>query len=89
MTDVDPRLHAGAYITDGIELFEVVRRRGAPRGGGFAIGGVLVQNCRTLCTLELLIPRIRTAFRLVRAAPDPHCPDVVDDIVWEPAAVSR
>ena len=89
MTDVDPRLETGAYITDGMELYEVLRRRAGVRGGGFASGCVLVENCRTLCCAEFLVPRIRAAFRLVRSAPAPCCPDLVDQIVWEPAVLTH
>jgi hypothetical protein len=88
MTDVDPRLQTGAYITDGAELYEVVRRRAGTHSAGFPMGCVLVENCRTLNGAALLAQRIRSAFRLVRAAPDPRCPDLADDIVWEPTAAS-
>lgn len=88
MTNADPRLEAGAYVTDGTELYEVIQHRPGGSGGGVA-GSVLVENCRTLCAVQLLAMRIRSACRLVRSAPDPRCPDVLDDIVWEPAGATR
>jgi len=88
MNYVDPRFQTGAYICDGIELYEVVRHRAGVQAG-FMAARVLVENCRTGCCVELLAQRIRSAFRLVRAAPAPQCPDLVDEIVWEPAAVIR
>jgi hypothetical protein len=89
MTEVDPRLQPGAYITDGRRLYEVVRRRAGTHAGGFAMGCVLVEDCRTLSAAQVLAQRIRSAFRLVRPAPDPRCPDLVDEIVWEPAGAIR
>jgi hypothetical protein len=84
----DPRLQCGAYITDGTELYEVLRHRPGGFGGGVA-GAVLLENCRSLCAVQLHAARIRSACRLVRAAPDPRCPDVVEQIVWEPARATR
>lgn len=89
MIDLDPRLRTGAYITDGMELYEVMRRRNGLRGGGSAAACVLVENCRSLCCAEFLARRILSAFRLVRAAPAPQCPDLVDEIDWEPTPVTR
>jgi hypothetical protein len=80
--DTDPRLQQGAYITDGIDLFEVTGMRRGPGMIGSATVRILVENCRNLRCLECLPDRIRSGFELVRSAPAATCPDPVDDIVW-------
>jgi hypothetical protein len=44
----------------------------------------MVENCRNLPFLEFLADKIRTDFDLVRAALLGRCPDVLEDISWEP-----
>jgi hypothetical protein len=80
--DTDPRVQPGAYITDGIDLYEVTGMQRGPGMMGAATVRIIVENCRNLRCLELLPDRIRSAFELVRSAPAATCPDVVDDIVW-------
>jgi hypothetical protein len=78
----DPRMERGAYVTDGIDLYEVM---GTQRGAG-VVGvstvRVIVENCRNLRRLEFLPDKIRRSFRLVRRAPIGYCPDLLEDIVW-------
>jgi hypothetical protein len=81
----DPRMQLGAYITDGIDLYEIT---GMQRGAGvmgMSTVRVMVENCRNLRRLEFLPEKIRSAFELVRAAPVGRCPDQVGDIAWDPA----
>ena len=51
---------------------------------GMSTVRITVENCRNLRCLEFLPDKIRTAFELVRAAPVGPCPDVIDDIPWDP-----
>jgi hypothetical protein len=79
----DARLQAGAYITDGVDLYEVT---GTQRGLGMmgvSTLRIFVENCRTLRRLEFLPDKIRCSFELVKAAPACSCPDVVEDIAWD------
>jgi hypothetical protein len=72
----DPRLQQGAYITDGVELYEV---RGLRRGQGvmgISMVWVMVENCRSQRHLDVLVNTIKRAFELVRLAPVPLCPDL-------------
>jgi hypothetical protein len=85
MIERDPRMQIGAYITDGIDLYEVTGMQRGPGVMGMSTLRVVVENCRNLRGLEFLPDKIRTAFELVRAAPIGCCPDVVDDIPWDPA----
>jgi len=80
----DPRMQLGAYITDGIDLYEVTGMQRGPGVMGMSTVRIMVENCRNLRRLEFLPDKIRTAFELVRAAPIGSCPDVVDDIPWDP-----
>jgi hypothetical protein len=80
----DPRMQLGAYITDGIDLYEVTGMQRGPGVLGMSTVRILVENCRNLRCLEFLPDKIRTAFDLVRAAPVGCCPDSVDDIPWDP-----
>jgi hypothetical protein len=79
---VDVVLQPGAYITDGVDLYEV---KGIERGVGF-LGipalRVVVENCRNLGRLEFMPDRIRRTFRLVREAPTGDCPDLIEEIAW-------
>lgn len=78
----DPRLQTGAYITDGIDLYEV---RGIRRGPGVMGAGtlrVLVENCRDHSDASVSPDRISTGFALVRHPPRARCPDAVDQIAW-------
>jgi hypothetical protein len=80
----DPRMQLGAYITDGIDLYEVTGMQRGPGVMGMSTVRIMVENCRNLRCLEFLPDKIRTAFELVRVAPVGQCPDVVDQIPWDP-----
>jgi hypothetical protein len=80
----DPRMQLGAYITDGIDLYEVMGMQRGPGAMGMSTVRVTVENCRNLRCLEFLPDKIRTAFDLVKAAPVGCCPDKVEDIAWDP-----
>jgi len=77
-------MQMGAYITDGIDLYEVTGTHRGPGVLGMSTVLILVENCRNLRCLEFVPDKIRTAFALVRAAPVGRCPDRVEDIAWEP-----
>jgi hypothetical protein len=77
-------MQMGAYITDGIDLYEVA---GTERGTGvmgMSTVRILLENCRTLQCVDFIPDKIRTAFALVRAAPVGQCPDRLEDIAWDP-----
>lgn len=76
----DPRLERGAYLTDGIDLYEVMSVLRAPGVLGFSTARVIVEDCRSLSTIELLPETIRRSFRLVREAPIAARPDLGDGI---------
>ena len=78
-------MQMGAYITDGIDLYEVTGMQRGPGVMGMSTVRIAVENCRNLRCLEFLPDKIRTAFELVRAAPVGRCPDRLDDISWGPA----
>src|ERR1700733_14399790 len=80
----DPRMQLGAYITDGIDLYEVTGMQRGPGVMGMSTVRIAGENCRNLRCLEFLPDKIRTVFDLVRAAPVGACPDIVDEIPWEP-----
>jgi hypothetical protein len=80
--DSDPRLATGAYITDGIDLYEVVGVQRGPGVMGVRTVRILVENCRNFRGLEFLPQKIRATFNLVRQPPHPRCPDVVEEIAW-------
>lgn len=69
MLDDDPRLQQGAYITDGIELYEVRELQRGRAMMGIAMVWVLVENSRTLLDLRFLVSTIERGFDLVRLAP--------------------
>jgi hypothetical protein len=75
-------MQLGAYITDGIGLYEVGGIQRGPGVIGMSTVRILVENCRNLRFLEFLPDKIRCAFDLVR--PAGRCPDVLEDISWEP-----
>jgi hypothetical protein len=79
----DPRIQAGAYITDGIDLYEVTGTQRGPGVMGISTVRIMVENCRNLRCLEFLPDKIRSSFELVKAAPVCNCPDAVEDIAWE------
>jgi hypothetical protein len=79
----DARMQAGAYITDGVDLYEVTGTERGPGMMGVSTLGIIVENCRTLRRLEFLPDKIRCSFELVKAAPVCSCPDVVEDIAWD------
>ena len=81
----DPRMQLGAYITDGIDLYEVTGMQRGPGVMGMSTVRIMVENCRNMRCLEFLPDKIRTAFDLVKAAPIGTCPDVVGDIPWDPS----
>lgn len=76
-------MQAGAYITDCIDLYEVTGTQRGPGLMGVSTVRIIVENCRTLRCLEFLPDKIRSSFKLVKAAPVCNCPDVVDDIAWD------
>jgi hypothetical protein len=84
----DPRLQTGAYITDGSDLFEVIGLQRGPGVMGMRTVRILVENCRNFRELEFLPDKIQAAFALVRSAPHPAVPDVVDAIAWEPVVAA-
>ncbi len=75
-------MQPGAYITDGVDLYEVTGMQRAPGVMGVSTVQILVENCRSLRSLELLPDKIRSSFELVKAAPACSCPDVVEGIAW-------
>jgi hypothetical protein len=79
----DPRIQAGAYITDGIDLYEVTGMQRGPGVMGISTVRIMVENCRNLRCLEFLPDKIRSSFELVKAAPVCNCPDAVEDIAWD------
>lgn len=83
MIPQEPRLERGAYLTDGIELYEVLDLRIRPGVMGVRTVRVLLENCRDLHVQELLPDRIRATFTLVRRAPAARCPDHVEEIRWD------
>ena len=78
----DPRLQRGAYVTDGIDLYEIMGMQRGPGIMGVSTVRVIVENCRNLRRLEFLPDKIRRSFSLVRRPPSSRCPDLVEDIVW-------
>jgi hypothetical protein len=78
----DPRMQLGAYITDGIDLYEVTGMQRGLGVMGMSTVRIMVENCRNLRCLEFLPDKIRMVFELVRAAPVGLCPD---DIPWDPS----
>ncbi|MBV9424115.1 MAG: hypothetical protein JOZ98_14465 [Solirubrobacterales bacterium] len=78
----DPRLLRGAYVTDGIDLYEIMGTQRGPGVMGVSTVRVILENCRNLRRLEFLPEKIRRSFSLVRQAPSGRCPDLVEDIVW-------
>ena len=85
----DPRMQLGAYITDGIDLYEVTGMQRGPGVMGMSTVRIMVENCRNLRCLEFLPDKIRSAFDLVREAPTGRCPDIVADIPWGAMAHPR
>jgi hypothetical protein len=79
----DPRMQPGAYITDGIDLYEVTGMQRGPGVIGISTVRISVENCRNLRQLEFLPDKIRSAFELVKPAPIGACPDMIEDISWE------
>jgi hypothetical protein len=82
MIDDDPRLQQGAYITDGVDLYEVLGMERGPGVMGVSTVRVLVENCLSLRGLEFLPEKVRKTFNLVKNAPAGSCPDLLDDIAW-------
>ena len=80
MIERDPRTQMGAYITDGIDLYEVIWMQRGPGVMGMSTVRIAVENCRNLRLLEFLPDKIRSAFVLVRAAPVGTCPYRLDNI---------
>jgi hypothetical protein len=79
----DARMQAGAYVTDGTDLYEVTGTQRGPGVMGVSTVRIMVENCRTLRSLEFLPDKIRYSFELVKAAPACNCPDVIEDIAWD------
>lgn len=63
----DKRMQPGAYITDGIRLYEVLQN---------ADGMIALQDCRTMATTRVLATWVAMAWQLVREAPQP--PETVE-----------
>jgi hypothetical protein len=82
LIDQDPRLEKGAYITDGIDLYEVLGLQIRPGVAGIRVPRIVVENCRNLRGFEFLPDKVRSSFELVRRAPAPRCPDRVEEIAW-------
>jgi hypothetical protein len=80
--DADPRMQQGAYITDGIDLYEVTGSLRGPGVMGISTVRLRVENCQSMESLELLPDKVRGQFKLVREAPSGICPDVVEQISW-------
>ena len=76
-------MQPGAYITDGVDLYEVTGVQRGPGVMGMSTVRITVENCRSLRCLEFLPDKIRGAFALVRTAPAGTCPDVLDEIAWD------
>ncbi len=76
-------MQPGAYITDGIDLYEVTGMQRGPGVMGISTVRISVENCRNLRCLEFLPDKIRSAFELVKQAPVGSCPYVIEDISWE------
>lgn len=65
----DPRIKRWAYVTDGVDLYEVGKQ---VREGGFMAQKLMVEleNCRTLKTMKVEAGLLTSRkFTLVRAAP--------------------
>jgi hypothetical protein len=82
-------MQAGAYITDGIDLYEVTGMQRGPGVMGVSTVRIMVENCRNLRCLEFLPDKIRCSFELVKPAPACTCPDVLEDISWEADHATR
>jgi hypothetical protein len=82
MSDHDPKLLTGAYITDGTDLFEVCGVQRGPGTMGVSTVRIVVENCRNFRRLEFFPEKIRKTFDLVRDAPAARCPDLLGDIGW-------
>ena len=54
MIERDPRMQPGAYITDGIDLYEVTGTQRGPGVMGISTVRISVENCRNLRQLEFL-----------------------------------
>jgi hypothetical protein len=78
----DPRLQRGAYVTDGVNLYEITALRRGPGQMGLSTVRVVVENCRNFARVEFLPDKIRRSFSLVRRAPVARCPDLVEEIDW-------
>jgi hypothetical protein len=78
----DDRLQRGAYVSDGINLYEVMAIRRGPGMMGLTTVRVEIENCRSFTRIELLPDKIQRSFSLVRRAPVGDCPDLVEDIAW-------
>ncbi|MGO9822452.1 MAG: hypothetical protein ACLPTJ_17615 [Solirubrobacteraceae bacterium] len=77
----DARLQRGAYVTDGVNLYEITAIRRGPGIMELTVR-VEIENCRTFTRIELAPEKIQRSFSLVRHAPVAACPDLVQDIPW-------
>ena len=68
-------MQPGAYITDGIDLYEVTGTQRGPGVMGVSTVRITLENCRNLRCLEFLPDKIRTTFQLVKTAPVGSCPE--------------
>ena len=76
-------MQPGAYITDGVDLYEVTGMQHGAGVMGMSTVRIAVENCRSLRCLEFLPDKIRGAFDLVKTAPVGSCPDMIEEITWE------
>lgn len=65
----DPRIKLLAYVTDGKQLFEVVKA---------GQGTVTIENCKTGAWFVMTVGHILQTMKLVRAAPSAAPADVRD-----------
>ena len=89
MIERDPRMQMGAYITDGVDLYEVTGMERRPGVTGVSTVRIRVENCGNLRCVEFFSDKIRAAFELVRAAPVDRCPDALEEISWDPEPALR
>jgi hypothetical protein len=83
LTKEDPRMQTGAYITDGISLYEVRGVQRAPGRIGHMAMRLMLEDCYSFHRVEFLVDKIRRSFTLVRPAPAASCPDMFEEIAWE------
>lgn len=73
----DSRFQVGAYISDGVDLYEVVDTVSVPQFMSAPNRRIVVENCRNEARLQFELPKIADSFELVRAAP--NVPDLIPE----------